>query len=135
MHLAKSLLRFGLLLIFVSAVNAQSKSVVMTQYSRKELHQMMSSAHTNEQYQTLATYFRSQERLFRQKAQAQQQEYEEASRLVHGAFKFPTRADVARQANEQYTYQASRMAKLAEAYEQRISPAPTQHPAAAHPNQ
>jgi len=106
---------------FFTANVPQSPGTATSQYSRGELRQMRREAKTPEQYQTLATYFRGQERLCREKAQSEKEEYERCVNSPCGSPKSPTRADTARQLHEYYVSEANRMAKLAEHYESQSS--------------
>jgi tetratricopeptide (TPR) repeat protein len=102
---------------FFTANVPQSPGPATVQFSRGDLRQMMREAKTPEQYQTLATYFRGQERLCREKAQAEKEEYERCMNSPCGSPKSPTRADTARHLREYYVSEADRMARLAEHYE------------------
>jgi tetratricopeptide (TPR) repeat protein len=105
---------------FFTANVPQSPGTATFHYGRRASRQMMREAKTPEQYQTLASYFRSQERLYREKAQSEREEYERCMSSFCGSPKFPTRADVALQLHGYYVSEANRIAKLAEQCEKQV---------------
>jgi len=95
-------------------------SAATASYSHSKLNRLVRNAHTPAQYQVLAVYFRSQERIFRSRAAAEKVEWERRQAVVTGPqFKFPTPADSARNLYEYYTDKADEMARRAADYEQR----------------
>lgn len=56
---------------------AQPVSATPPHYTHRELQQLIREAHTPEQYQALAVYFRSQEQMFDEKAAAEAKEWEQ----------------------------------------------------------
>jgi hypothetical protein len=83
-----------------------------------QLKEMMRSAHSAEQYQTLASYYRSKQHDFEQKAQAEKVEWDRRSQNAGGpAAKYPRPADSSRNRYEYFTYEAQQMNQQATHYE------------------
>ena len=80
---------------------------------------MMREANTPEQCRILATWFREEEATFREKAEAENRDYEHYK--VRAATKVPTRADNARSLRDYYSEKANHMAALATRYETRLA--------------
>lgn len=89
-------------------------------FSRGELKQLIRDAHTPEEYRAIASYYRSKEVTFRNKAAAAQAEWDRRQAVGAGAGrKFPASADSARSLYEYYTDEANEMAERAASYEER----------------
>ena len=88
-------------------------------YSRSELKQLVRDAHTREQYQALATYFRSQEKIFNDKAVIEKTEWDRRKATVTGPEIKSRCVESARNLYQYYAYEACAMATRASDYEQR----------------
>ncbi len=88
-------------------------------YSHHELKQLIRNAHTPEQYQALAAYFRSEEKLFNDKAVAEKVEWDRRTATVVGPEIKSRSVESARNLYEYYAYEAAQMDTLAAGYEQR----------------
>ena len=105
---------------FVSFSASAQTTAEKTQYSQKEVAQLTREAHTPEQYQALASYFRTQEKLFNEKALVEKQEWDRRSTITVGpAAKYPKPADSARNLYQYYSAKADEMATRAADYEHR----------------
>jgi hypothetical protein len=105
---------------FVQLSASAQSTAEKTLYSQKEVAQLTREAHTSEQYQALASYFRSQEKLFNEKAIVEKQEWDRRSTITVGlAAKYPKPADSARNLYQYYSAKADEMATRAADYEHR----------------
>ncbi len=87
-------------------------------YSRAELQQMIREAHSAQQYQALASYYRSRQRDFEEQAKSEKQEWDRRSQNVSGpAAKYPRPVDSSRNRYEYFTYEAQQMSQQAARYE------------------
>jgi len=83
-----------------------------------QLKEMIRSARSVEQYQTLASYYRSRQQSFEQKAQSEKVEWDRRSQNVVGpAAKYPRPVDSSRNRYEYFTYEAQQMGQQAAHYE------------------
>ena len=98
---------------------AQSNSENQPRYSHSELKQLIRDAHTREQYQTLAAYFRSQEKIFNDKAVIEKAEWDRRKVTVTGPEIKSGSVKSARNLYQYYAYEAGAMATHASDYEQR----------------
>jgi len=97
---------------------ARAESSTPVKYSNSELKQMEQEAHTPQQYQALATYFRSRQQNFEQQAQAEKAEWERRSQNVTGsAAKYPRPVDSSKNRYDYFTYEAQQMSQQAAHYE------------------
>lgn len=112
-------LSLGLVLGLPAVSHAQPTAPVATHaLSSHELKKEIARAHTSEQYNALALYFRQQERVFRGKAEDEKTEWERRKQVtVSLGVKYPTPADSARNLYEYYVYEANQMARRATEYE------------------
>ncbi len=86
--------------------------------SRGELKKIIRSAHTGDDYASLAIYFKWRQGELAQKASAQLEEWYRRSRLVSGfAARYPRPMDSSRNRYESFTRQAWRMGQKAAYYE------------------
>jgi hypothetical protein len=116
-RIAYSLLAFAVAVGVASAESAGS--AVSTNYSGSELKSMMRNAHTQQDYQALATYFRGRQQTFEQKAQSEKIEWDRRSQNVTGpAAKYPRPVDSSKNRYEYFTYEAQQMGQQATHYEQ-----------------
>lgn len=112
----KSTICAAIVALSVSALYAESS--VDPQYSKSEMTEMIRTAHTADQYHTLAGYFRYQEQQFEQKAASEKQEMDRRSANVTSiAAKYPRPVDSSRNRHEYFTYKAQEMEKKAAHYE------------------
>jgi hypothetical protein len=87
-------------------------------YSRTDVRRLTKEAHTPEQYQALAGYFRDQQQQFQQQANSEKLEWDRRSQNTIGvASKYPKPADSARNLYQYYAYEADQKGKLAARYE------------------
>jgi hypothetical protein len=79
---------------------------------------MIRGARSTQQYQQLATYFRSRQQSLEQQAQAEKAEWERRSQSNAGAAqKYPRPADSSKNRFEYFAYEADQMGQQAEHYE------------------
>ena len=69
------------LLLVLATGFAYAESQASTEMSRAELQTMIRSAHSTQQYQTLATYFRSRQQALEKQALAEKAEWERRSQI------------------------------------------------------
>jgi hypothetical protein len=87
-------------------------------YSHSEVQKMIREAHTPQQFETLASYFRTQQQSFEKQAQSEKQEWERRSQNVTGpGAKYPRPVDSSRNRYEYFAYQAGQMAQQAAHFE------------------
>jgi hypothetical protein len=88
-------------------------------YNRSELRQQIAAAHTPEQYQALARYYRQEERSFRAQQAAEKVLWEQrAQNTTSIAQKYPRPVDSAHYRYDYYGHEADRSAQQAAHYEQ-----------------
>ena len=107
---------FAMALAFVPALFSEDQAT--QQYSRKQLREMASQAHTAEDHQRLADYYRGQERSFRKLEAEQRQaldDYNKGPQNSHS--KYPSRGHTARHLASYYSQQAEKSAVSAAAQE------------------
>ena len=92
-----------------AVASAQTASGSESQYSKKQIKQMMRDAHTPEQYRVLGEWFQSQKRMFAEKAIAEKKEWEQRV----GGYK----VDPARNLYDYYIQQEKEMGAWAADYE------------------
>lgn len=87
-------------------------------YSRAELQTMIRSANSPQQYQALATYFRSQQDALEKRAQAEKAEWSRRSQVTAAVYeKYPRPVDSSQNRYEYLAYEASQMGQRAAHYE------------------
>lgn len=107
------------LVLSTQPVLAQS-GTAQPHYTHSELKLLINNAHTPEQYQQLATYFRSQQSIYGDRAAAEKIEWDRRKAITASpALKYPSPADSARNLYDYYTSKENQMASLAQSYEQR----------------
>lgn len=80
--------------------------------SHSEVQKMIREAHTPQQFEALAAYFRTQQQGFEKQAQSEKQEWERRSQNVTGpAAKYPRPVDSSRNRFEYFNYEARQMAQ------------------------
>jgi hypothetical protein len=86
--------------------------------SHAELKKMVQSAHTADQYASLASYFKWRQEEFEQQAHAELVEWDRRSQFVSSiAEKYPRPVDSSRNRYEYFTYEARQMNQKAAYYE------------------
>jgi hypothetical protein len=79
---------------------------------------MIQEAHTDQQYNELASYFRSRQQGYEQQAQAEKHEWAQRSQDVTSvAAKYPRPVDSSKNRYEYFTYEAGKMSEQAAHYE------------------
>jgi hypothetical protein len=110
--------RLGVAVAFVVVVATFSVAYAETpttpHYSHAEVRKMVHDAHTVQQYQALAAYFRAQQGSYEQQAQSEKQEWERRSQNVYGlAAKYPRPVDSSKNRYEYFSYEADQMSQQA----------------------
>ena len=102
----------------VSSGFARADSSTPAKYSNAELKTMEQQAHTAQQYEALASYFRSRQQDFKLQAHAEMDEWARRSQFVTGlAAKYPRPVDSSRNRYEYFKYEAQKMSQQAAHYE------------------
>ena len=97
---------------------ARAESSAPAKLSNAELKQMERTAHTADQYQALASYFRSRQQDFRQQAREEVPEMARRSLFMAGpALKYPTAFDSSRNRYEYFMFETRQMSQKAAYYE------------------
>jgi hypothetical protein len=79
---------------------------------------MLRNAHSAQQYQELAAYFRARQSAFKQEAQSAKQEWERRGQITAGVYqKYPRPADSSKDRYEYFTYEAGQMGLQAAHFE------------------
>jgi hypothetical protein len=100
------------------SVAARAESSTPVKYSHSELKQMEQEAHSAQQYQALASYFRSRQQDFEQQAQVEKAEWEQLGQNVAGsAAKYPRPVDAAKNRYDYLASEAQQMSQQAAHYE------------------
>ena len=90
----------------------------VTPYSKLEIKAMLRNAHSAQQYQELAAYFRARQSAFKQEAQSAKQEWERRGQITAGVYqKYPRPADSSKDRYEYFTYEAGQMGLQAAHFE------------------
>jgi hypothetical protein len=106
------------LALAAGSVAARAQSSAPVKYSNAQLKQMRQEAHNTEQYEALASYFRTRQQDFEQKAQVEKAEWERRSQNVTStAAKYPRPVDSAKNLYDYYTYEAQQMSQEVAFYE------------------
>jgi hypothetical protein len=96
-----------------------------TQYGNADLKKMIHEAHTTQQYQALAAFFRSRQQAMEQQAKEEKAEWERRSQITTGiAQKYPRPVDSSRNRYEYFPYEAEQMSQQAAHYESLAASAP-----------
>jgi hypothetical protein len=100
----------------VQVVMAQSGSAA--KLSRADLRRMERSAHTAEQYQDLASYFRMRELSYQKQADAEMEEWTRRMQFFTSLYaKYPAPADSSRNRYEYFKYEQRQMDRQAVYYD------------------
>jgi hypothetical protein len=87
-------------------------------YTQGEIKQMIRDAHSAQQYQDLATYFRGRQQYFEQQAKSEKIEWDRRSQITAASYqKYPQPADSSRNRYEYFTYEAQQMASQADHFD------------------
>jgi Skp family chaperone for outer membrane proteins len=109
-------LTFTALALVAGSLRAESPAV--PKMSKADLQTMIRDAHTKDQYQTLATYYRSRQVSFKQQAQSEIQEWGRRLQNDTGlAAKYPRPVDSSRNRYEYFRYEADQMGQQAAHFE------------------
>ena len=105
-------------LAVLAAGMACAESQSGTELSRVELQTMIRSAHSTQQYQQLATYFRARQQALEKQAMAEKAEWDRRSQISASvAQKYPRPVDSSRNRYEYFTFEAKQMSEQAAHYE------------------
>ena len=120
---------FSLAFVAVGSAQAPASSAQgSTEYTQPQIKKLARTAHTQEQYSTLAAYYGKQQKDFAQQAADEKQEWERRSQSNAGAAqKYPRPADSSKNRFEYFAYEADQMGQQAAHYENlsaSASPAP-----------
>jgi hypothetical protein len=108
----------ALLACGAASLTVRAESPASANLSRDDLKQMMRSAHTSEDYLTLASYFRFRQQQFEQQAQSEKIELDRrAANSYLAAAKYPNPVVSSRNRYEYFTYEAQKMSAQAARYE------------------
>ena len=111
-------IKIATVLVVLATGIAYAGSQTNTEYSSAELQTMIRSAHSTQQYQTLATYFRSRQQAMEEKARGEKAEWDRRSQVNAAvAQKYPRPVDSSRNRYEYFTYEAKQMGEQASHYE------------------
>jgi hypothetical protein len=114
-----ALIPFALALTVLPMFALAQPDAVQPHYTHSELKLLMRNVHTTDQYQQLASYFRSQQAIYNSKAAAEKAEWDRRKAITASpALKYPSPADSARNLYDYYASKANQMASLAQSYEQ-----------------
>jgi hypothetical protein len=108
----------ALLACAASSALLRAESANSQNLSRADLKRMVQSAHTTEDYLTLASYFRWRQQQFEQQAQSEKAEW--ARRAANGylaAAKYPNPVDSSKYRYEYFEYESQKMGQQAAHYE------------------
>jgi len=109
-------------LAFVAGAQSPAQPSNTARYTKSEIKQLVHDAHTPEQYQALAQYFRSQQQADEQQAQTEKAEWERLSGgVTSAAAKYPRPADSSRIQYENLSDRAQQMGQRAEHYEELLA--------------
>lgn len=98
----------------VSIGVACAAQATATNPSQAEIKSLERTAHTAQQYQTLANYFKARQANFEQQAQAEKQEWERRSQITASIYeKYPRPVDSSRNRYEYFSYEAGQMGQQA----------------------
>lgn len=107
---------FAALTLAAGLVRAEASAAPA--YSKAELKQMIQQAHTPQQYQTLAAYYRQRQQDFEQQALDEKVEWGRRSQVTAASYqKYPRPADSSRSRYEYFTYEAQQMSEQAARFE------------------
>lgn len=110
-HFMVTLAAFALLACTARAESSQT-------LSRSELHKMIATAHSPEQYQELASYFRWRQQVFQMRAHEELVQWDQRSQIVWSiAEKYPRPVDSSRNRYEYFSYEEQQMSQKAAYYE------------------
>lgn len=103
---------------------AHAETPAATTLTNAQVEEMLRSARTAQQYQTLAAYFHARQQAFEQQAQSEKLEWERRSQNIVGpAAKYPRPVDSSRYRCEYFTYEAQQMGQKAAHYESLLASA------------
>ncbi len=110
---------FAALVLTASVARSQTSETAKIDHA--QLKHMIHTAHTAQEYQALADYYRSRQQAFKQQAQIEKVEWDHLSKnvMVFSAFaaKYPRPVDASRNRYEYLRYKACQMSQKALDYE------------------
>lgn len=108
----------GVLMAAGTGIQGASQPTQGQRYSKSEIQQMIRAAHTPQEYQALAEYFRSEQQAFESKALVEKAEWDRRSQNVTGPLaKYPRPVDSSRNRYEYFAYEAQQMGQQADHFE------------------
>jgi hypothetical protein len=114
LHIACAVLACATTSAFLRAESANSQNL-----SRADLKRMVQSAHTTEDYLTLASYFRWRQQEFVQQAQSEKVEWARRSMIGYlAAAKYPNPVDSSKYRFQYFEYESQKMGQQAAHFEQ-----------------
>jgi hypothetical protein len=107
-----------MVLAAAAAMAAEPKTPQTPHYGRAEIKGMIRDAHTPQQYQVLAAYFRARQQDFRAQARSEAIELERRMQFATVlAAKYPRPVDSSRNRYEYFRYEGDKMAQKAAYFE------------------
>lgn len=95
-----------------------AQAITYGNYTHRELKKMAHEAHTTEQYETLASYYRFRQQKFQQEARGEFAEWIRRWRMgTTFASKYPRPEDSSKYRYEYFSYEAQEMGDKADQYE------------------
>lgn len=109
--------------VAIGAACAEPPAV--TNYSKSEVKSLIRTAHTAQQYQMLASYFKARQTSFEAQAQTEKQEWERRIQNTTGSYqKYPRPVDSSRNWYQYLIYKADQMGQQAAHFESLAAAAP-----------
>ncbi len=111
-------MRFAVMLTGFALVAGTAHAQSSQNLSRAELKTMMETAHSSDQYQELASYFRWRQQVFGERAHTELVEWDRRSQIIGSiAEKYPRPVDSSRNRYEYFSYEEQQMSQKAAYYE------------------
>lgn len=108
----------GLASLTLAAGVLLAESAANTNLTGAEVAKMIRTAHTPQEYQSLAAYYRARQASFEKQAQDEKAEWDRRSQNVMGpAAKYPRPVDSSRNRYEYFVYEAQQMSQHVTHYE------------------
>lgn len=99
-------------------VRAESANSSVQDLSRADVNRMIKSAHSTDDYRTLASYYRSRQQQFEQQAQSEKAEWERRSAIpALAAAKYPNPVNSSKYRYEYFESQSQEMGRQAAHFE------------------
>jgi len=115
---------FSLAFVAVGSAQAPASSAQgSTEYTQPQIKKLARTAHTQEQYSTLAAYYGKQQKDFAQQAADEKQEWERRSQITTSLYaKYPRPVDSSHYRYEYFSFKAAEAGQLATKYSQLAAP-------------